>query len=214
MAVAELKPAAPARPVSHVVFDVGGVLLDWDPRYLYRKVFADPAEMEWFLANVCTGAWNTAQDKGRPWPEAEAEAIARHPKYAAQIRAFRARWPEMIASPIADTVDILEALAARGVPLYAITNFAADTFRLAREIYPFFRLFRGIVVSGEIGILKPDAAVFRRLATDFEIDLTDCLFIDDVQKNVDGASAVGMAGVRFETPAQLRADLVAHSIPV
>ena len=219
MAAADLTISAASRPlstrpVSTVVFDFGGVLLEWDPRHLYRKIFADPAEMEWFLANVCTGDWNIAQDKGRPWPVAEAEAIARHPTYAEPIRDFRARWHEMVPHALTGTVDILETLAVRGVPLYGITNFAADTCREAREKYSFFGHFRGIVVSGEIGILKPDAAIFQRLATDHRVDLTTCLFIDDVQKNVDGARAAGMAAVRFETPAKLRVDLAAHGVAV
>ncbi len=208
-----LKPAA-ARPISTVVFDFGGVLLEWNPRYLYAKIFADPTEMEWFLANVCTGDWNLAQDKGRPWPEAEAEVIARHPKYADQIRAFRARWHEMVSHAIQGTVDILEELAARGVPLYAITNFAADTCAECREKFPFFRHFRGIVVSGEIGILKPDAAIFQRLASDYRLDLATCLFIDDVPKNVAGARAAGMQAILFESPEKLRADLKAYGVLV
>ncbi len=214
MVAAEFSNPVPPRPVATVVFDFGGVLLDWDPRYLYRTIFADPVEMEWFLANVCTGDWNEAQDKGRPWPEGEAEAIARHPKYSAQIRAFRARWMEMVAGPIHGVVDVLETLAALDVPLYAITNFAADTLREARARYAFFRHFRGIAVSGELGILKPDAAIFQRLAVDYQLDLKTCLFIDDVPKNVAGARATGMAAVRFENPQKLRADLAAHGITV
>ena len=214
MAAADLTKPVAARPVATVVFDFGGVLLDWDPRHLYQKIFADPTEMEWFLANVCTGDWNEAQDKGRPWPEAEAEAMARHPKYTAQIRAFRARWIEMVASPIHGTVEVLETIAARGVPLYAITNFAADTLREARAKYVFFHHFHGIVVSGEVGILKPDAAIFQRLAADYKLDLTTCLFIDDVPKNVAGARAAGMAAVRFENPQKLRTDLAAHGMTV
>ena len=193
--------------ITTVVFDFGGVLLDWDPRYLYRKIFTDPAEMEWFLANVCTSEWNVAQDKGRPWPEAEAEAIARHPKYTNQIRAYRARWHEMVPSPIWETVAILEGLAQANVPLYAITNFEADTLRETRAKYDFFRHFRGIVVSGEIGLLKPDPAIFQRLATDFGVDLTRSVFIDDVEKNVVGARAQGMTAIHFTSPGQLRTEL-------
>jgi 2-haloacid dehalogenase len=212
MAAADASKPAAARLVSTVVFDFGGVLLEWNPRHLYRKIFADPAEMEWFLANVCTGDWNLAQDKGRPWPEGEAEAIARHPKYAGEIRAFRARWHEMVPHAIQGTVAILEGLAARGVPLYAITNFAADTCAESQQKYSFFRHFRGIVISGEIGILKPDAAIFHRLATDYSLDLATCLFIDDVPKNVTGAQAAGLQAALFETPAKLRADLAALGV--
>ncbi len=217
-----LKPAAVPlvvpRRISTIVFDFGGVLLEWNPRYLYRKIFADPVEMEWFLTNVCTTEWNLAQDKGRPWAEAEAETIARHPKYASEIRAFRARWHEMVPHAIDGSVDILETLAACGVPLYAITNFAADTCNECREKYAFLRHFRGVVVSGEIGHLKPEAAIYERLASEYGLDLATCLFIDDVQKNVDGARAAGMDAVRFESPEKLLSDLriklAVGSIPV
>jgi len=200
--------------ISTVVFDFGGVLIAWDPRHLYRKIFDDPAEMEWFLAEVCNGAWNLAQDEGRPWADAEAEAIARHPGYATQIRAYRARWHEMVPGPIAGSVTLLERLAEAGVPLYAITNFAADTLRETREKYTFFRHFRGIVVSGEVGLLKPDPAIFRRLADDHGVELSSALFIDDVAKNVAAAGAAGMQAIHFSSPAELEDRLVALGVPL
>lgn len=203
----------PSLSLTTVVFDVGMVLLEWDPRHLYRKIFADPAEMEWFLASVCTYEWNIAQDKGRPWPEAEAEAIARFPKYEPQIRAFRARWQEMVPGPIAGTVDILERLAANSTPLYAITNFASDTLRESRERHPFFEHFHGIIVSGDLGLLKPDPAIYHRLASDYGLNLAHCVFIDDTEKNVAAARAVGMTALRFTTPEQLAKDLVALGFP-
>jgi 2-haloacid dehalogenase len=190
-----------------VVFDVGNVLVDWDPRYLYRKIFADAGEMERFLGEVCHPEWNLAQDAGRPWPVAEAEAIARHPEAAAHIKTYRARWHEMIAGPIAGGVALLEALAAAGVPLYAITNFAADTFAETRAKYAFFRHFRGIVISGEIGIIKPDARIYERLASDFGVDLSRTVFIDDSLKNCAGARACGMRAVHFANAEQVRGAL-------
>lgn len=196
-----------------VVFDVGMVLLEWDPRHLYRSIFDDATEMEWFLANVCSHEWNIAQDQGRPWPEAEAEAIARYPTYAEQIRAYRARWQEMVPGPIAGTVDILEQLAAKGVPLYAITNFAGDTFRDSCDRHPFFEHFHGIVVSGDLGVLKPDPAIYHQLAAEYGLDLKHCVFIDDSEKNVVGARAVGMTALRFTTPEALKKDLVALGFP-
>lgn len=196
-----------------VVFDVGMVLLEWDPRHLYRKIFADPVEMEWFLANVCTYEWNLAQDKGRPWSEAEAEAIARFPEYEPQIRAFRARWQEMVPGPIAGTVRILERLAATNVPLYAITNFASDTLRECRTRHPFFDHFHGFVISGDLGLLKPDPAIYHRLATDYGLDLANCVFIDDSDRNVSAARAVGMTALHFSTPDKLAKDLVALGFP-
>jgi 2-haloacid dehalogenase len=192
-----------------VVFDFGGVLLDWDPRHLYRKLFDDPARMEWFLAEVCSPAWNLAQDGGRSWADAEAEAIARHPAEAELIRAYRSRWHEMIAGPIAGTVALLEDLAAAGVPLYGITNFAADTCRETIARNPFFGHFKGIVISGEVNLLKPDPRIFHRLADDHGVELTRAVFIDDVEKNCAGARRVGMAAIRFVSPAQTRADLAA-----
>ncbi len=196
-----------------VVFDIGMVLLDWDPRHLYRKIFTDHGEMEWFLANVCTFEWNVAQDQGRPWPEAEAEAIARFPKYAVEIRAFRARWHEMVPGPIAGTVEILDRLAASSIPLYAITNFASDTLRESRARHPFFEHFHGIVVSGDLGLLKPDPAIYHRLAADYGLDLAHCVFIDDTDRNVAAARAVGMTALHFTTPRQLAKDLVVLGFP-
>ncbi len=197
-----------------VVFDVGNVLVDWDPRYLYRKIFTDTAELEWFLREVCHGEWNIAQDAGRSWQVAEAEAIERHPKYAQQIRAFRGRWHEMIAGPIAGSVALLEDLAAANVPLYAITNFAADTFAETRQRFHFFRHFLGIVISGEIGIIKPDRRIYDRLAVDHAIDLQRAVFIDDSLKNCDGARAAGMPVIHFKSAEQARKDLSCLGLPV
>lgn len=183
-----------------VVFDVGNVLLDWDPRHLYAKIFTDRAEMEWFLAEVCHPAWNLAQDGGRSWAEAEAEAISRHPSYADNIRSFRARWHEMIPSSYAPAVDALEKLSAAGVPLYAITNFAADTFDETCERFPFFARFDGIVVSAKVRLLKPDPRIYHRLAEDHGIELADCVFLDDNPLNCAAARDVGMQAIHVTTP--------------
>jgi 2-haloacid dehalogenase len=191
------------------VFDLGKVLLEWDPRHLYRSVFPDAAEMERFLADVTHGEWNIEQDRGRSWPEAEAEAIARAPQYEREIRLYRSRWHEMQPHAIAGTVDVLEALHAAAVPLYAITNWASDTFRETLPRYAFFERFRGIVVSGDERLLKPDPAVFELFGSRYGVALQDCVFIDDSPKNVAGADAVGMTGVHFTTPEALRASLKA-----
>jgi 2-haloacid dehalogenase len=192
-----------------VVFDIGNVLLDWNPRYLYRTIFADTAEMEWFLSEVCAPAWNLAQDAGRPWAEAEIEAIARHPRYAEQIRAFRARWSETVTDAIHGTVEILADLQAANVPLYAVTNFASDTFVEACARFPFLNTFRGTIVSGDEKLIKPDARIYRLLESRFDLDLTRCVFIDDSLNNVAGAKAVGMHALHFQSPAQFRRDLEA-----
>jgi 2-haloacid dehalogenase len=193
--------------VDTVVFDIGNVLLDWDPRHLYRQIFTDPAEMDWFLTEVCSPDWNRAQDAGRPWTEAEAEAIARHPAYATQIRAFRARWPEMVPRTIDGTVDILRTLQSANVPLYAITNFAADTFVEASHRFPFLAEFRGVVVSGKVKLMKPEPAIYHRLAADYDLDLRRCVFIDDSRANCDTAANLGMAAIHFTAPEAARAQL-------
>ena len=200
--------------VDTVVFDIGNVLLDWDPRYLYRQIFADPAEMDWFLAEVCSPEWNRAQDAGRPWSEAEAEAIARHPAFADQIRAFRARWLDMVAGPIDGSVNILRTLQRAKVPLYAITNFAADTFADASLRYPFLTEFRGIVVSGTVKLMKPEPAIYRRLAEDHDLDLRRCVFIDDSRANCDTAASLGMTAIHFTGPEAARAGLARLSFEV
>jgi 2-haloacid dehalogenase len=191
----------------NIVFDLGMVLIQWDPRHLYRKVFDDPARMEWFLAHVCHGEWNLEQDKGRSFDDGVAEATVRHPAYAAEIAMYRDRWMEMVPGAIDGSVAILEMLHARGVPLYAITNWNGDTFRATRSRFGFLSLFRDIVVSGDEKLLKPEPAIFHLLAQRNGIALEDSVFIDDSVKNVKGAEAVGMKGHHFTTPESLRAAL-------
>ena len=191
----------------NIVFDLGMVLIEWDPRHLYRKVFADPEKMEWFLAEVCHSAWNLEQDRGRSWEEAIAEATARHPDWAEEIGLFRTRWMEMVPGAIAGTVDLLEELHVRNVPLFAITNWNGETFRETRARFPFLDRFRDIVVSGDEKLLKPEPAIFELLARRNGIDLARSMFIDDSIKNVRGAEAAGMRGHHFTSPANLRREL-------
>jgi 2-haloacid dehalogenase len=193
-----------------VVFDVGAVLIEWDPRHLYRKLIPDADALERFLAHVCTPQWNVSQDAGRSWEEAETEAISRHPDKAELIRAYRARWHEMVPGPIGGTVAILEELADAGTPLHAITNFAADTFAETRRRFGFFQRFQSIVVSGEIGITKPDARIFRHLAEQQRIDLARAVLIDDSAANCAAARDLGMGVVHFKEPGQTRRELIAH----
>ena len=192
----------------NIVFDLGKVLIDWDPRHLYRKVFADPARMEWFLAHVCHSDWNLEQDKGRSFDEAVREATSRYPEYATEIAMYRDRWMEMVPGAIEESVKILEELYDRGFPLYAITNWNGDTFRATRSRFPSLGLFNDIVVSGDEKLLKPEPAIFELLATRNGIDLSDSLFIDDSMKNVKGCEVVGMKGHHFTSPESLRATLV------
>jgi 2-haloacid dehalogenase len=196
----------------NVVFDLGMVLIEWDPRHLYRKVFDDPGKMEWFLAEVCHGAWNLEQDRGRAWEEAVSEAIARHPAWAREIRLYRERWMEMVPGVIEGSLRILEELHGKGTPLFAITNWNGETFRETRARFSFLDTFRDIVVSGDEGLIKPDAAIFALLCKRNGLDPSQCLFIDDSLKNVHGAEAVGWQACHFTSPEGLRADLVARGI--
>jgi 2-haloacid dehalogenase len=200
-------------PPTTVVFDIGCVLVEWDPRLLYRKLFdGDEARVEWFLREVCPPEWNLEQDRGRTWQAGIAEASARHPSMAAEIAAWRERWHEMVPGEISGSVALLEALAARGVPVFAITNFAADTYAEAAARFGFFSLFRGVIVSGDERVLKPSPEIFRLFAARHGVALEECLFIDDMPANVLGARAVGMRAHHFTDPAALRAELVAHGL--
>jgi 2-haloacid dehalogenase len=198
--------------VKAVVFDLGGVLIDWDPRYLYRKLLADEAEVEEFLATICTPEWNIEQDRGRPFAEAVAELSARHPAHAANIAAFHERWPEMLGGDIPGAVELLAELRATGLPLYALTNWSAETFVLARERFEFLDWFDGLLVSGEERIIKPDPAIFQLLLDRFGLDAGATLFVDDSEANVAAADALGFDAVRFRDPDRLRRDLAERGL--
>ncbi len=196
----------------NIVFDLGMVLIQWDPRHLYRKVFADADKMEWFLSNVCTNDWNLENDRGRSLDEAVTVAVARHPDFTAEIKMYRDRWMEMVPGAIEGSVLILEELKSKSVPIYAITNWNGDTFRATRNRFAFLNHFRDIVVSGDEGIIKPDPRIFALLTDRNKLNPSDCLFIDDSVKNVKGAEAVGWAGHHFTSPDLLRQELVARGV--
>jgi 2-haloacid dehalogenase len=191
-----------------VVFDLGGVLIDWDPRHLYRKLFAgDEAAMEHFLATVCTHEWNRCQDAGRSFAEGARLLKAEHPDRADLIDAYCARFDEMIAGPIAGSVEILAELRDRDLPLYGLTNWSAETYPPALERFAFLSWFRGILVSGEVGVIKPDPRIFALLIERFAIDPHRAVYIDDVETNVIAARPFGIHPIHFTTPAALRREL-------
>jgi 2-haloacid dehalogenase len=195
-----------------VVFDLGGVLIDWDPRYLYRKLLADEAAVEEFLATVCTPEWNAELDRGRPFAEGVAELAERHPEHAAAIAAYRQRWPEMLAGDLPGTVEVLAELRAAGVPLYALTNWSAETFAITRERFEFLDWFDGLLVSGEERMTKPDPAFFQLLLDRFGLDPGATVLVDDAEANVAAARELGIDAVRFTGPGQLRRELSARRI--
>jgi len=195
--------------VDTVVFDLGGVLIDWNPRHLYRKLFAgDDAAMEDFLATVCNSAWNIRQDAGRPVAEATRELTVLYPHHAELIAAFYGRFDEMMPGPIEGSVAILAELRERGVPVYGLTNFSAETYPLALARFPFIGWLRGVIVSGKHGIIKPDPAIYRLLCDRFAIDPESAVFIDDNKTNAEGAERLGIKGIHFTGPEPLRAELV------
>ncbi len=187
-----------------VVFDLGGVLLDWNPRHLYRDLFDDEAEMERFLSEVCTMEWHHAHDLGVPPEETLPPLIAAHPEYAEHIEAWVPRSEEMLAGPIDASVEILRELKEAGVPVYALTNMETWTYPGRRERYPFLGWFDGTVVSGFEGVAKPDRKVFELLLDRFGLTPETTLFIDDSPKNVVAARDAGIQAIEFESPAQLR----------
>lgn len=192
-----------------VVFDLGGVLIDWDPRHLYRKLFAgDEAAMEHFLATVCTHEWHRHHDAGRSFAEGARLLKAGHPDKAELIDAFGARQGEMIAGPIDDAVAILQDLQKLGVPLYALSNWPAEGFSSVRRRFEFLEWFQGILISGEVGVIKPDPRIFELLIERFAIDPEDAVYIDDVEANAAAARPFGIHAVHFTTPAALREELV------
>ena len=200
---------------SIVIFDLGGVLVDWDPRHLYRRLFpGDEAGMERFLAEVCTNEWNLQQDAGRSWAEATALLRAQHPGQEALVDAFHLRWPEMIRGAIDGTVEILRELREGGVPLYALTNWSAETYPAAEERFDFLGWFRGVVVSGREKLIKPDPRIYRLLLDRFGVDPRQAVYIDDNPRNARAAGDLGMHGIHFTSPEPLRAELVALGLPV
>lgn len=207
-AVVEPATGGSAAPVTCVVFDLGGVLIDWNPRYLYRKLFASEAAVEQFLDQVCSGAWNDAQDRGRPWDEAVALLSEEKPEFAAQIAAYRDRWEETLGDALHETVQLLAALRESGqVRLLALTNWSRETFPVARARFPFLAWFEGIVVSGEEGLAKPDPEIFELMRARYGLVPAQTMFIDDSARNVEAAARLGYRAVRFTDAGQLQQAL-------
>ncbi len=198
--------------IRHIVFDLGKVLLEWDPERPYRRLIPDDQARKHFLTNVCNPDWNNEQDRGRTWREAEDLLIAEHPQHAEMIRAYRKHWAEMLPTEVDGTVAILEALLAQGRDVTALTNFAADTFEEAREMYPFLDRFRGVTVSGRIRVMKPDLAIYRHHAETFGLDPAATLFFDDNAANVAGARDAGWNAEQFVGAGKMRDDLDRYGI--
>jgi 2-haloacid dehalogenase len=200
--------------IRHIVFDIGKVLIHYDPNLPFQRIIPNPDERAEFFATICTHDWNIEQDRGRSWAEAEDLLIDEFPEHEANIRAFRQYWAEMVPHAYEDSVAIMAGLIEASHDVTMLTNFAADTFVEARKMYPFLNAPRGVTVSGEVGLIKPDVAIYQRHATDFGLEPSRSVFIDDSFPNVEGARAAGWKAVHFTGAEQLKADLRALGISV
>ncbi|MBX3529205.1 MAG: HAD family phosphatase [Rhizobiaceae bacterium] len=198
--------------IRHIVFDIGKVLIHYDPDLPYKRIIPDAERRAWFFANVCTHEWNLEQDRGRTFADAEALLIAQFPHEADNIRAFRKHWHEMVSHSYDDSVAIMRDLMAQGRDVTMLTNFSAETFVDARKLFPFLNEPRGVTVSGEIGLIKPDRGIYDRHVADFGLEPRASLFIDDSAKNVEGAKAAGWQAVLFIDAPTLRRDLSRYGI--
>ncbi len=192
--------------ITTFVFDLGGVLIDWNPRYLYRKLFQDPAKMEAFLATVTQSDWNAQLDAGYPFKKGVADLVAKFPDQAEMIAAYHTRWSEMLGGAIEGTAQILKGLKPN-YRLLALSNWSAETFPYARERFEFLNDFEAILVSGEEKLIKPDPKFYQLLETRHRVNPRESVFIDDVEKNIDAALKLGFNAIKFENPDQLRKDL-------
>jgi 2-haloacid dehalogenase len=191
-----------------IVFDLGGVLMDWDPYYLYSKILGDDRQaVERFFKAVDFFGWNLEQDRGRSFAEGTAELAVRFPEYSALIRAYDERYLESLRGAIQPVVEILGALKEAGYRLYGLSNWPAEKFALVRPQYPFFAWFDDLVISGEVGLIKPDKAIFNLLLERAGRPAGECLFIDDHDDNITAARELGFQTILFESPQQLDAEL-------
>lgn len=200
--------------IRHIVFDIGKVLVHYDPHLAYAELIPDEKERQWFFDNVCTSAWNVEQDRGRAWAEAENLLIGEHPVHEKNIRAFRRCWHAMVPYAYEDTVAVMEKLVADGWDVTMLTNFAADTFAEAKARFPFLARPRGVTVSGEIGIIKPDPDIYRIHAQRFGLTPSETFFTDDSPANVEGAREAGWHAVLYQDAEKLRQDLLDRGISI
>jgi len=200
-----------ATPV--IVFDFGGVLMDWNPFYLYGKMLDNDREaMDRFLKDINFSVWNVEQDRGRSFAEGTAQLIAQFPEYEDLIRAYDERYMEMVAGSFQPVVDILQALKEAGYPLYGLSNWSAEKFSIVRNEYPFFAWFDGIVLSGEVNLVKPDKEIYELLLERAGRPASECLFIDDYAPNIQAASDLGFQTIKFESAEQLKSELSTRGI--
>ena len=193
--------------IKNIIFDFGGVLLDWNPRYLYKSYFNNDEEMEHFLADICNGEWNIKQDAGRPFAEAVKELQAKFPEYAEAIQMYDDDWEKMLKCELPESIDLLKELKSMGYGIYGLTNWSAEKIGYAFANYSFFSLFDGIVVSGVEKVVKPDRKIYEILLERYSLKPGECVFIDDNQDNVDMAKVLGINAIRFDNIGNVKEHL-------
>lgn len=194
-------------PIQAIIFDFGGVLLEWDPHALYRRFINQPQQIDQFLAEVDFATWNAEQDRGRPFTEGVAELSSQFPHRAQLIRAYYDHWEDSIVGSIPGSVAILRRLKQAGYPLYGLSNWSAETFPRARKKYAFFDLLDDIIISGDVKMIKPDPAIFNLLLNKIRYPAHNCLLIDDSQPNILTAKSLGFNTIQFKSPEQLESEL-------
>jgi len=199
-------------PIQAIIFDFGGVLLEWDPHALYRRFIDQPQQIDQFLAEVGFATWNAEQDRGRPFAEGIAELSSQFPHHAHLIRTYYDHWEDSIVGPIPGTVAILRKLKRAGYPLYGLSNWSAETFPKVRKRYAFFDLLDDILLSGDAKMLKPDPAIFNLLLSKIGYPSRNCLLIDDSQSNIVAAKSLGFNTIHFKSPGQLQSELQRHHL--
>jgi 2-haloacid dehalogenase len=193
--------------IRHIVFDIGKVLIHYDPDLPFSRLIPNEVERRWFFENVCTHEWNIEQDRGRSWQDAEELLIGAYPQHAENIRNFRRCWLEMVPHAYEDSVAVMDRLIAGGHDVTMLTNFAADTYAEARRRFPFLVRPRGVTVSGEVGMIKPDRNIYDHHAAAFGLEPSATIFIDDNPNNIEGAKAAGWQAVLFQDAETLEDDL-------
>jgi len=194
--------------INTIIFDLGGVLIDWNPNYVFDKVFDDEEKKKYFFENICTADWNEKQDAGRTLKEATEELVTLHPEWEEPIRAYYGRWEEMLGGPIEESVELFRQLKQNGkYKLYALTNWSSETFPKALELYDFLHWFDGRVVSGEEKMRKPFPEFYKVILDRYNLTPSQTLFIDDNLRNVNAAEEIGLHIIHYQSPSQLKHEL-------
>lgn len=195
------------KTIKNIIFDFGGVLLDWNPRYFYRTFFWDEKELEQFLSNICTEEWNAEQDRGRPFSEGIRLLQSQHPEYMEAIQLFSKNWEDMLRCEIPEGVELLHDLKNQGYRIYGLTNWSAETIQIVYRKYDFFKLFDGIIVSGEEKLLKPDSRIYQVLLNRYRLKAEESVFLDDNVSNIIAAKKLGFKAILFDHISNVREQL-------